>query len=281
MTPPRTTSETRSLTDLLGLHPLLEPAWRAAVRAGAFLRDERPDDLVVDTKSTPTDVVSAMDRDAESMIVADLLGPRPDDGLLGEEGGERAGTSGVRWVVDPLDGTVNYLHRIPMWGVSIAAEVDGRSEVGVVELPEFGETYLAVRGAGAWLVRGGAGERLSGSSCTSFAEAIVNTGFGYSAERRRRQAQVVSGLIVQVADIRRIGAAVVDFCWLARGRMDAYYEFGLNPWDRAAGGLIAAEAGMVYGGLHDDDPSGFFVAAAPGIAADFRRALIDLEADRV
>lgn len=277
MTPP----ETRPLADLLGLHPLLEPAWRAAVRAGAFLRDERPVDLVVDTKSTPTDVVSAMDRDAEAMIVADLLGLRPDDGLLGEEGGERTGTSGVRWVVDPLDGTVNYLHRLPMWGVSIAAEVDGRGEVGVVELPEYGETYLGVHGAGAWLVRDGVGERLSGSDCASLAEAIVNTGFGYSAERRRRQAEVVTGLIVQVADIRRIGAAVVDFCWLARGRMDAYYEYGLNPWDRAAGGLIAAEAGVAYTGLRDDDPSGFFVAAAPGIVEDIRRALIELDADKV
>lgn len=276
-----TSPETRPVADLLGMHPLLEPAWGAAHRAGAFLHHERPDDLVVDTKSTPTDVVSAMDRTAEAMIIADLLGARPDDGLLGEEGGERPGTSGVRWVVDPLDGTVNYLHRIPMWGVSIGAEVDGVREVGVVVLPEFGETYLGVRGGGSWLVRDGVGERLHGSACTSLSEAIVNTGFGYAAERRRRQAEVVTGLIVQVADIRRIGAAVVDFCWLARGRMDAYYEYGLNPWDSAAGSVIAAEAGIVYTGLRDDDATGFFVAAAPGIADDFRRALIELDADLV
>lgn len=276
-----TAPETRPLADLLVLHPLLEPALNAALRAGAFLRDERPDDLVIDTKSTPTDVVSAMDRDAEAMIIADLLGTRPDDGLLGEEGGERVGTSGVRWVVDPLDGTVNYLHRLPMWGVSIGAEVDGIGEVGVVVLPEYGETYIGVRGAGAWLVRDGIGERLHGSSCSSLAEAIVNTGFGYAPERRRRQAEVVTGLIVQVADIRRIGAAVVDFCWLARGRMDAYFEYGLNPWDRAAGGVIVSEAGVAYTGLRDDDPSGFFVAAAPGIVDDLRRALIALDADRV
>ena len=276
-----TSPETRPLADLLGMHPLLEPAWVAAQRAGAFLRDERPDDLVIDTKSTPTDVVSAMDRDAEAMIIGDLLGARPDDGLLGEEGGERLGTSGVRWVVDPLDGTVNYLHRLPMWGVSIGAEVNGIGEVGVVVLPEYAEAYIGVRGAGSWLVRDGVGERLHGSPCSSLSEAIVNTGFGYSAARRRRQAEVVTGLIVQVADIRRIGAAVVDFCWLARGRMDAYYEYGLNPWDSAAGSVIVSEAGIVYTGLRDDDPSGFFVAAAPGIVDDFRQALIALDADNV
>jgi myo-inositol-1(or 4)-monophosphatase len=273
--------ETRSLDDLLAMHDLVPLAWNAALRAGAFLRDERPDDLVIDTKSTPSDVVSAMDRDAEAMILADLLGARPSDGLLGEEGGERPGTSGVRWVVDPLDGTVNYLHGLPMWGVSIAAEVAGRAEVGVVDVPEFAESYLAVRGQGAWLVRDGVGERLTGSECPTLAAAIVATGFGYAAERRRRQAEVVTGLITQVSDVRRMGAAVVDFCWLARGRVDAYYETGLNPWDMAAGGLIAAEAGAVVTGLRDDDTGVTFVAAAPGIAVDLRAALVALRADEV
>jgi myo-inositol-1(or 4)-monophosphatase len=276
-----TSGPTRSLDDLLTLHELLPGAWQAALRAGAFLRDERPADLVIDTKSTSSDVVSAMDRDAETMIIADLLGERPEDGLLGEEGGERPGTSGVRWVVDPLDGTVNYLHRLPMWGVSIAAEIDGRGEVGVVHVPEFEESYLAVRGAGAWLIRDGQGERLSGSDCPDLASAIVATGFGYAAQRRLRQAEVVAGLITQVSDVRRIGAAVVDFCWLARGRLDAYYEAGLNPWDMAAGGLIAEEAGLVVTGLRDDDVSGFFVAAVPAIAADLRAALVALRADEV
>jgi myo-inositol-1(or 4)-monophosphatase len=274
-------AETRSLDDLLALHELLPGAWHAALRAGAFLRDERPDGLVVDTKSTPSDVVSAMDRDAEAMIIEDLLGARPADGLLGEERGERAGTSGVRWVVDPLDGTVNYLHRLPMWGVSIAAEVDGRGEIGVVHVPEFAESYVAVRGQGAWLLRDGIGERLSGSDCPTLAAAIVATGFGYAAQRRHRQAEVVTGLITQVSDVRRIGAAVVDFCWLARGRLDAYYEAGLNPWDMAAGGLIAEEAGLVVTGLVDDDVSEFFVAAVPAIAADLRAALVQLRADEV
>jgi myo-inositol-1(or 4)-monophosphatase len=276
-----TSGQLLSLDDLLGLHELLPAAWDAGERAGAFLRNERPDDLVIDTKSTSSDVVSAMDRDAEAMIIADLLGPRPADGLLGEEGGERPGTSGVRWVVDPLDGTVNYLHRLPMWGVSIAAEVAGRSEVGVVHVPEFDESYLAVRGCGAWLVREGRGERLTGSACPALSAAIVATGFGYAPERRRRQAEVVTGLVTRVSDVRRMGAAVVDFCWLARGRLDAYFEAGLNPWDMAAGVLIAAEAGLVVTGLRDDDVSGFFVAAAPAIATDLRAALQELRADEV
>ena len=276
-----TMPDTKPLPDLLAMHPLLPLAWEAAHRAGAFLRDERPDDLVIDTKSTATDVVSAMDRNAEAMIIEDLLGTRPEDGLLGEEGGERFGTSGVRWVVDPLDGTVNYLHRIPMWGVSIAAELDGRSEVGVIVVPEFGETYIAVRGKGAWLVRDGVGERLVGSACEHLPAAIVATGFGYAADRRQRQMQVMEVLITQVADIRRMGAAVVDFCWLARGRVDAYFEHGLNPWDMAAGGLVVSESGMAYTGLSGDDPSGFFVAAAPAIVDDLRAALVTLRADEV
>ncbi len=137
-------------------------AWRAAAAAGSFLKDERPRLLQVDTKSSPSDSVTVMDRTAESIISGLLLGPRPADGLLGEEGGERLGTSGVRWIVDPLDGTVNYLFGIPLWGVSIAAEVDGRVEVGVVATPEFGESYIGVRGKGSWLVVDGTATRLGG-----------------------------------------------------------------------------------------------------------------------
>lgn len=275
------TADSRTLADLLAVHPLLPLAWHAAQRAGAFLRDERPADLAIDTKSTPSDVVSAMDRDAEAMIVGDLLGPRPDDGFLGEEGGERLGSSGVRWVVDPLDGTVNYLHWLPLWGVSIAAEQDGDAVVGVVHLPEFGETYVGIRGEGAWLVRDGRGERLAGSRCADLSAAIVATGFGYDAGRRGRQAAVVQGVISQVADIRRMGSAVVDFCWLARGRTDAYYEAGLNPWDIAAGALIAREAGMDVGGLDSQTGDTLVIASAPGIREPLHALLTALAADRV
>lgn len=271
---------TRPLDDLLALHELLPLAWSAAHRAGVFLRDERPDDLVVDTKSTATDVVSEMDRTAERMIAADLLGPRPTDGLLGEEGGERAGTSGVRWVVDPLDGTVNYLHHLPMWGVSIGAEVDGVTQVGVIVAPAFDAAYLAVRGGGAWRVSSGVGERLTGSHCSDLSKALVTTGFGYSAGRRRHQAQVVTELIPGIADIRRTGSAVIDFTWLASGRLDAYYEMGLNLWDMSAGALIAEEAGAIVTALHEGgDLTRCFVAAAPAIHAELRARLVELGAD--
>ena len=275
-----TTIESATLADLLGRHALLPLAWHAAGAAGRFLKDERPAGLVVDTKSTPTDVVTAMDRDAEAMIIAALLGRRPTDGFLGEEGGERIGTSGVRWIVDPLDGTVNYLFRLPMWGVSIAAEVEGTVEVGVVATPEFDEAYVAVRGEGAWLVRGGEARRLRGSACDRLSGALVTTGFGYAAERRRRQSEIVTGLITRIRDIRRNGAAVIDFCWLARGRVDGYYELGLNAWDVAAGALIASEAGMTVTGLRDDDLSDFVLAAAPAIAPDLRTVLVELRADQ-
>jgi myo-inositol-1(or 4)-monophosphatase len=273
--------DTRTLADLLTSHALLPSAWRAGVAAGHFLRDQRPMGLRIDTKSTPTDVVTAMDRDAEAMISAELLADRPTDGLLGEEGGERLGTSGTRWIVDPLDGTVNYLFRLPMWGVSIAAEVDGIVEVGVVITPEFDEGYVAVRGGGAWLVSEGEARRLTGSSCTSLDTALVTTGFGYAADRRERQSAVVTGLITQIRDVRRMGAAVIDFCWLARGRVDAYYEYGLNAWDIAAGALIASESGAVVSGLHDDDFSTFVMASAPGVASDLRATLVRLRADEV
>jgi myo-inositol-1(or 4)-monophosphatase len=273
--------EVRDLADILTLHPLLPLAWRASVLAGRYLRDERPALLQVDTKSSPTDSVSEMDRTAERMILEVLLGARPTDGLLGEEGGERFGTSGVRWIVDPLDGTVNYLFRLPMWGVSIAAEENNVVNVGVVATPEFDEAYVGVRGAGAWLVRGSRAERLSVSDCTELAEALVTTGFGYDADRRRSQADVVTGLIPEIRDVRRLGAAVVDFCWVARGRLDAYFEDGLNAWDYAAGALIASEAGAIVSGLRSDDLSSFVLAATPGIADTLRGSLVALEADQL
>jgi myo-inositol-1(or 4)-monophosphatase len=272
-------TETRTLADLLTVHHLAPMAWRAAVAAGAFLKDERPETLAIDTKSTPTDMVSRMDRDAEALLVASLLGARPDDGFLGEEGGPREGSSGVRWIVDPLDGTVNYLFHLPIWGVSVAAEVGGEVVLGVVVTPEYDEGYLAVKGHGAWLVRDGVGHRLDGSACTELPQALVTTGFSYDADRRRVQSDVVTGLITQVRDVRRLGAAVIDFCWLARGRFDAYFEHGLNAWDYSAGALIAAEAGIVVTGLRGPDFSSFVVAAAPGIADGLRGALRELDAD--
>lgn len=267
------------LATLLDLHPLLRRAWEAAHEAGDFLLNERPEDLAIDAKSTPTDLVSAMDRTAEEMIIGRLLGDRPDDGLLGEEGGERTGTSGIRWVVDPLDGTVNYLFGFPMWGVSIGMEEQGRTEVGVIATPAFQESYIAVRGHGAWLVRGSEGVRLHVRECHDLSLAMVVTGFGYAPERRVSQATVVRELIAQVRDIRRLGAAVVDFAWLARGRFDAYYERGLNDWDISAGMLLASEAGAEVGFLREQGESDLMIAAVPGIAGRLRHELVRLDAD--
>jgi myo-inositol-1(or 4)-monophosphatase len=264
-----------SLPELLSRHPLVGLAWKAAGAAAAFLHDERPDALAIDTKSSPTDAVTEMDRGAEARLIEILLGARPTDGLLGEEGGERPGTSGVRWVVDPLDGTVNYLYRIPSWAVSVAAEVGGGSEIGVVVAPALGEAYIGIRGGGAWSIEGDEAWPMAVRECGSLANALVSTGFGYCAKRRAEQAAVVLGLAPLVRDFRRAGAAVVDLCWLARGRLDGHYESGLNRWDIAAGGLIAAEAGAIVAGLRSADPNvGTFVAAVPGINEEFRAALM-------
>lgn len=255
---------------VLALHPLLPLAWRAAREAGAFLRDERPASLAIEAKSTATDAVTAMDRGAEARIVGTIAAERPEDGILGEEGGERAGTTGVRWVVDPLDGTVNYLARLPMWGVSIGVEVDGVTEAGVVVAPALREAYVAVRGAGAWALDGdepAQAEAIAASAVRDPAMALVATGFGYDPRRREAQADAVRAIIGRVRDVRRLGAASVDFCWTARGRIDAYYEWGLQPWDIAAGALIAREAGCVVTPLAgDDDTVGTIAACAPGIA---------------
>lgn len=273
-------STATSLSDVLETHPALAAAWQAAWSAGLFLRDQRPPTLAVETKSTPTDAVSQMDRGAEAMIVDQLLGAYPEDGLLGEEGGERQGSSGRRWVVDPLDGTVNYLYGIPLWGVSIALEEQRATSLGVVVLPEADEAYIASRGHGAWHVSHGTARRLEGSHAAVLAQALVGTGFGYSSERRSAQAAVVQQLIPQVRDVRRSGCAVVDLCWLAEGRIDAHYEFGLNPWDLAAGALICREAGIAVTGDDGAEP-GLVIASSPGLSDELTALLVQLGADRM
>ncbi|MDP1819312.1 MAG: inositol monophosphatase family protein [Acidimicrobiales bacterium] len=248
--------------ELLGL------AEDVARRAGALLRDglARPR-LAVDTKSTGTDMVTEMDRAAEALIVDGLLGIRRDDGMLGEEGTDRAGTSGVRWVVDPLDGTTNYLYRMAGFGVSIAAEVDGVITVGVVYDIVHDELFAATRGGGA--TRDGA--PITVSAQEDLASALVGTGFAYDADRRRRQAEVLVTVLPRIRDIRRLGAAAVDLCSVACGRLDGYYERGLAAWDLAAGGLIATEAGATVSGFTVGPASAAgVVAAAPGIADELR-----------
>ncbi|MGA4544846.1 inositol monophosphatase family protein [Uniformispora flossi] len=239
---------------------LLELALEAARLAGGMLTVDRPADLgVAATKSSPTDVVTEMDTRAEKLIVEFLRARRPHDGFLGEEGAGEAGESGVRWVIDPIDGTVNYLYGLPGWCVSIAAEDEHGGIVGVVEVPTFGETFHAVRGGGAF--RNGAPIRAAAP--VPLDRALVATGFGYTAERRTRQAAVVAELLPGIRDIRRFGSAAADLCAVACGRVNAYYERGLNPWDLAAGAVIASEAGAEVAQIRaEDDGSNVVVAAA-------------------
>jgi len=260
---------------------LLELARATAEEAAALVGAGRTSAAdQVDTKSSPVDVVTAVDRASEELIVRRLTEARPGDGVLGEEGASRAGTSGVRWVVDPIDGTVNFLYGVPAYAVSIAAEVDGTTEAGVVLNVATGELFTAVRGGGAWLTApGAAAQRLHGSAATSLDQTLVATGFGYRAEQRRAQGAVVAELLPQVRDIRRVGSAALDLCAAAAGRVDAYYELNLNPWDHAAGALVAAEAGLVVTGTEGRPfAEPMAVAVAPGVAEEFISLLEGLHA---
>ncbi len=245
------------------LDSLLDTALRIAREAGTLLADGRSHVSVAATKSSPTDVVTAMDKASEALIVKRLDELRPGDGLLAEEGSARPSTTGIEWVVDPLDGTVNYLYGIPFWSVSIAAcPADASVEealIGVVHAPLLGMTWVAARGEGA----SRDAIPLGGSTATALAQALIATGFGYEASRRARQAEVVSRLLPRVRDIRRLGSAAVDLCLTAEGIVDAYYEQGLKPWDRAAGSLIAREAGLTVAGLDGSPPGEKLTIAAP------------------
>ncbi|MDY7101365.1 MAG: inositol monophosphatase family protein [Actinomycetota bacterium] len=223
-----------------------------------------------DTKSSPTDVVTEVDRAAERRIVTMLLDARPDDGVVGEEGADHAGASGVRWIIDPIDGTTNFFYGLAGFAISIAAEVDGVVVAGAVADPLHRETFTATLGGGAFC--NDAPIRVNDHR--DLATALVGTGFSYEPDRRRRQADVLRAVIGEVRDIRRLGAASVDLCAVARGRLDGYYEKGLNVWDYAAGALVASEAGAVLGDLDGGPPSSAFtLAAAPRIFEPLRALL--------
>jgi myo-inositol-1(or 4)-monophosphatase len=235
-------------------------------------------DLDLHSKSTTTDLVTVVDRASEQWLIEQISSDRPGDGILGEENGERAGTTAVRWVVDPIDGTVNFVLGLPDFAVSVAAEVDGEVVAGAVCNPVSGELFRATLGGGAW--RGD--QRLTGPRAVSLDRAVIGTGFGYDRELRRRQAAIAAELLPRVADIRRIGSAALDLCSVAGGRLDGYYETGLNPWDYAAGALIATEAGCRVSGLHGAPVSArVAVAAGAGLAADLIALLEELGADDV
>ncbi|GAA4867188.1 inositol monophosphatase family protein [Kitasatospora terrestris] len=257
------------------LDELLALATEAATAAGALLRDGRPADLgVAATKSSPVDVVTEMDLASEKLVLELISGRRPADGYLGEEGADRPGTSGVRWVVDPLDGTVNYLYGLPNWAVSVAAEVDGEAVVGVVFAPVRGELFHAVRGGGAYLD----GRPIAGRPAPEWGRALLATGFAYVQETRVRQARVLAELMPEARDVRRGGSAALDLCDLAAGRLDGYYERGLAPWDRAAGLLVVREAGLLAQGPARGEHTGLTLAAPAGTFERLRERLTELGA---
>ena len=253
------------------LDALLELAVDLARDAGALLVDGQQRVRVDEaTKTSATDMVTDMDRASEALVVEGLVRARPDDAILAEEGAGREGTSGVRWVIDPLDGTTNYLYGNPNFAVSIAAEIDGEGKVGVVLDPARDELFTAVAGRVAHLN----GEVIAVSGGDDLAQALVATGFSYLAERRADQARVLAAVLPAVRDIRRSGAATLDLCWVACGRVDAYFERGLQPWDLAAGAVVATEAGARVEGLDGPVPgSGSVLAATPALAGPLRLLL--------
>ena len=257
---------------------LLQLATRLAVEAGQMVRDGRSERgiSVRDTKSSATDTVTEFDRASELLIVGGITAARPDDGIVGEEGTSTDGTSGISWLIDPIDGTTNFLYGLPGYAVSIAAQSATDTEVGVVYVPATDELFAALRGHGATLN----GNPIRCSTTAERSMALVATGFSYLPERRAMQARRAAALIPQVRDIRRLGAAAADLCYVAAGRLDVYYEEFLGPWDLAAGELIAREAGCRSGSLDGGPvrPSSVLVAN-PWLFEDTRALIARIDAD--
>ncbi|MCD5353113.1 inositol monophosphatase family protein [Kineosporia mesophila] len=258
--------------DAAALRALAERVARAGgdlIRAG--LADDPDARAVESTKSTATDIVTAMDRAVERLLREQLAAQRPDDGLLGEENGYAPGDSGLTWVLDPIDGTVNYRYGIDAYAVSVAVvegdpTVDGAwtPVAACVHNPATGDTWTAGRGLGAALAPGdGSGVReLKLGTPPELDQALVATGFGYAATRRAGQARVLTGVLPRIRDIRRIGSASLDLCGVATGTVDAYYERGVNVWDIAAAVLVLTEAGGVLSGLRGAPAGGAMVVGA-------------------
>jgi myo-inositol-1(or 4)-monophosphatase len=249
---------------------LLAVAHEAARAAAAELLPRFGHDQAgIETKSGPTDLVSEADRAAESAIRRVLGSRRPDDAILGEEGGA-TGDGEQRWVIDPLDGTINFLFRVPQFAVSVACEDGDGMLVGVVLDPIRDECFATTRSGTPTLN----GSDITASGRDDLATALVATGFAYDASVRARQALVLERVLPRVRDIRRAGAAALDLAWCACGRYDAYYERGVKPWDHAAGGLIASRAGLVLLELEasEDGPEG--LVAAPAVLLDELMGLI-------
>ncbi|HET8868497.1 MAG TPA: inositol monophosphatase family protein [Agrococcus sp.] len=256
-----------------------------AVEAATLARSRREAGVAVaESKSSLVDIVTEADREVERLVVDRIRSARPDDGILGEEGTSIAGTSGLTWVIDPIDGTVNYFYDLPAYAVSIAL-VEGepdpatwRAVSGAVVNAATGEVFEARRGGGARHD----GRTIRVADAVAPEIALVATGFGYDAARRQRQAAVLQGLIGSVRDVRRIGSAALDLAFVASGRLNAYYETGLNPWDMAAGALLVEEAGgTVRGWQGAPADSGFLLAGHPQLVEELEGLLVPLRANQV
>ena len=244
----------------------LELAERAARAAGGVLMTyygRAPEGLA--SKTSATDPVTDADREAERVIRELLSAERPDDGLVGEEGSRIVGDHGRRWIVDPLDGTVNFLYGLRAWGVSIALEDEDGLAVGVVFNPVSGECFAAERGRGATM----SGRPIHVTDCRTLERAMVSTGFSYESERRAEQAALLTELLPRIRDLRRAGAAALDLAYVAAGRVDAFYERGLKRWDEAAGLLLVHEAGGVTADLNGD-PHGVVAAGTSELLEELR-----------
>lgn len=264
---------------------LLDLARTIALEAGELAAQRRTEGVeIAATKSTTVDVVTEADREVELLIRKRISDARPSDAILGEEGGGIDGSSGLTWLVDPIDGTVNYLYGIPHYAISIAV-VDGEPDpltwtglAGCVLNPASGELFTAAPGEGAFLAgRSGAAASIRIAEPVPLELALINTGFAYNAITRGRQGEVVTKLLSRVRDIRRMGTASLDLCMVASGRTNAYFERTLSPWDHAAGAIIAREAGAVVKGFGSAAPSrDFILAAEPALAAELELLLLEL-----
>jgi myo-inositol-1(or 4)-monophosphatase len=251
---------------------LRELALTTAREAGELIVRLRAEGVqVAATKSSDTDIVTRADQAAEALVKERLLGARPDDGLVGEEGDDLRGTSGVVWIVDPIDGTVNYLYGLPHFAVSIAAEVDGEVVAGVVVAPALGLEYVATLGGGATCN----GEAIRTRPVVPLAERLVASGFSYEQPARARQAGYMAHLLPRVRDLRRLGSCALDLCGVASGTLDAYVEEGAHIWDHAAAGLVVLEAGGILEVARSPVGKRLLICAPRDGFAEFRAAVVD------
>lgn len=252
-------SQSNSRYEISNLQKL---ALEAAAKAAEIHRNRLYQSHIVNTKSSRTDLVSEVDLEAERTIIEMIEGARPDDAIVAEEGSSRTGTSGIRWIIDPLDGTTNYLYRYPGFTVSIGIEVNGRKTIGVVHDSYHQRIYTAVIGQLAFCNN----KSVSVNESVELADALIATGFMYNALYRSKQAHSIAQILPHIRDIRRSGSASLDLCLLASGCIDGYFEYGVHPWDITAGGVIAATAGAKVASIPTHtEASTLLVASHPSI----------------